>query len=71
MRKFIIEKLSDRYCCPNTRDELIDMLAESWEPEKVVEAKAKAMHKFEKRIKDVESKLTALGYDAEGKKLDF
>lgn len=71
MRKFIIEKLSDRYCCPNTRDELIDMLAESWEPEKVVEAKAKAMHKFEKRISDVESKLTTLGYDTEGKKLAF
>ena len=70
-RKFIIEKLNDRYCCPNTRDELIKMLAESWEPAKVVEAKAKAEHKFAKRISDIESKLTALGYDKDGKKLDF
>ena len=47
------------------------MLAESWEPAKVVEAKAKAEHKFAKRISDIESKLTALGYDKDGKKLDF
>ena len=49
----------------------VEKVAEQWDYDKAVEAKAKAMHKFEKRIKDVESKLTALGYNAEGKKLDF
>lgn len=49
----------------------VEKVAEQWDYDSAVDAKAKAMHKFEKRIKDVESKLTALGYNAEGKKLDF
>lgn len=49
----------------------VEKVAEQWDYDKAVEAKAKAMHKFEKRIQDVESKLTALGYDTNGKKLDF
>ena len=49
----------------------VEKVAEQWDYDSAVDVKAKAMHKFEKRIQDVESKLTALGYDAEGKKLDF
>ena len=49
----------------------VEKVAEQWDYDSAVDAKAKAEHKFEKRIKDVESKLIALGYDTEGEKLPF
>ena len=70
-RRYITHALSNRYSSTNVRNSLLEMLAEAWNPAGRVEAKDKVNKRYAKRIADIESQLTALGYDTEGKKLDF
>lgn len=70
-RRYITKALSDRYTSTNVRDSLLEMISEAWNPIGRVEAKDKVSKRYAKRIADIESQLTALGYDTEGKKLAF
>ena len=68
VRRYIVSELNKSYNTIQSKPKLLDMIARGWYPAKASEAITKAEHKFEKRLKDLESKLDALGYDAEGKK---